>query len=78
MKQQPDKGATQRQPKQRQHNPNKIGWRINEFCDDAGISRSSAYELIADGRIKSVKYGAARIIVTPPNEFLASLAKSEA
>jgi hypothetical protein len=31
------------------------------------------YELIAAGRIKSVKIGAARIITTRPVDFLASL-----
>jgi len=52
----------------------KAGWRIAEWHRDAGVSRSKTYELLEDGKIQSVKVGAARIITTSPAEFLASLA----
>ena len=52
----------------------KAGWRVNQWADDAGLSRSFAYELLSAGKIASVKAGAARIIVTSPAEYLASLA----
>ncbi len=55
-------------------NPNKAGWRINEWGPAVGIGRSQVCELIAAGAIDSVKLGAARIIVTSPTDFLASLA----
>jgi len=55
--------------------PNKVGWRVNEFASDTGISRSLVYEKINEGLIASVKLGAARIITTSPSDFLASLAK---
>ena len=57
--------------KQRNPNPDKAGWRVGEWADDVGVSRSYTYELISAGTIKSVKIGAARIIVTPPRDFLA-------
>lgn len=54
----------------REPNPDKAGWRVGEWADDVGVSRSYVYELISTGAIKSVKIGTARIIVTPPREFL--------
>src|SRR5262245_46405241 len=54
-------------------NPNKVGWRVKEWCRDAALSPATAYILIADGRIESVKHGKARIILTPPKEYLESL-----
>jgi excisionase family DNA binding protein len=52
----------------------KAGWRVNEWAAAVGISRSRIYELLADKTIASVRFGGARIITTPPSEFLASLA----
>lgn len=52
----------------------RVGWKVNPWAAAVGISRASVYELIADGRIRSVKFGKARIIITPPKEFLESLA----
>jgi hypothetical protein len=57
-------------------NLNKVGWRVNEFAADAGISRSLVYMKISEGVIDSVKLGAARIITTSPSDFIASLAKA--
>jgi excisionase family DNA binding protein len=51
----------------------RAGWRVDEWAEAAGIGRSSVYELIAAGTITSVKFGAARIVTTPPRDFLASL-----
>ena len=51
----------------------KAGWRVAEWAASAGISRSSVYELIADNRISSVRFGGARIITTRPEDFLESL-----
>lgn len=51
----------------------KVGWRPKEWARDVGLSRASVYLLIADNKIKSVSHGAARIITTPPSEYLASL-----
>jgi hypothetical protein len=59
--------------KQNDTRPTKMGWRVNEWADDVGISRSFAYELLTAGTIASVKAGAARIITTRPAEYLASL-----
>jgi hypothetical protein len=53
--------------------PVKAGWRVKPWAAEVGISVSSTYELLAAGRIDSVKFGGARIILTPPATFLASL-----
>jgi hypothetical protein len=60
-------------PQDTKRNPNKVGWRISEWSDDVGVSRSYTYELLAAGVIKSVKIGSARIIVISPRDYLASL-----
>lgn len=53
--------------------PEKHGWRVREWYPQVGISRAWTWRLIKDGKIKTVKLGKARIIVTPPSEFLAKL-----
>jgi hypothetical protein len=50
----------------------KAGWRVAEWARVVGISRALTYQLLGAGRIASVKLGAARIITTSPNAFLAS------
>jgi len=56
----------------------RYGWKVNQWSDAVGCSRSSTYELIAAKRIDSVKLGGARIIITHPEHFLASLATKDA
>lgn len=51
----------------------KKGWRVSEWHPQVGISRAWTWRLIKANRIKTVKLGKARIIVTPPSEFLAKL-----
>jgi hypothetical protein len=51
----------------------KRGWRVGEWSTSVGCSRALTYQLLAAGRIASVKLGAARIITTSPADFLASL-----
>ncbi len=51
----------------------KAGWATQEWCNDTGVGRSTSYELEAEGKIKAVRVGKRRIIVTPPAAFLASL-----
>jgi hypothetical protein len=51
----------------------KIGWRIKGWAQAAGISKATTAELVRDKRVESVKLGAARIILTNPAAFLASL-----
>ncbi len=57
---------------------NKAGWRVLEWSDEAGCKKSKTNELIKEKRIKSVKLDGARIILTPPREFLESLAEQQA
>jgi hypothetical protein len=66
-----------RDPKQtlaRSANPEKVGWRINEWADAVGLCRASVYNLLDDQKIAAVKSGSARIITTSPREYLTSLA----
>lgn len=51
----------------------KVGWRVREWYPEVGISRTGTWRLIKAGKIKTVKLGKVRIIVTPPSEFLATL-----
>ena len=56
-----------------ENHPEKVGWRPLEWARAVGLSRATAYNLMRDGRIDSVKFGWTTIIVTKPSEFLASL-----
>jgi len=56
----------------------KVGWRINECAGDVGICRASVYNLMTRGRLRSVKSGASRIILTSPAEYVESLAEENA
>lgn len=57
--------------------PTKAGWSAIEWAADAGLSRAYVYRLLADDVIRSVKVGSRRIIITPPREYLASLAAAQ-
>ena len=52
----------------------KVGWRVKEWAHDTGLSRALVYVLLPE--LDSVKVRAARIILTPPAEFLARQAKA--
>lgn len=54
----------------------RIGWPVNEWAYAAGMSRASAWGLIKQRKIESVKFGVKRLIVTHPRDFLAGLAAS--
>lgn len=61
-----------------QQQAGKVGWRIREWADAVGISRSQTYELLSEKKITAVKMGAARIITTQPRDFLQSLMTAQA
>jgi excisionase family DNA binding protein len=48
-------------------------WSVEEFTRQAGIGRSLAYELIARGRLRSVRIGRRRLV---PSDALAELVAS--
>jgi len=52
----------------------RVGWRPKRWADEADLSRSKTYQLIKNRTIKTVKVGSARVIITPPAEYLASQA----
>ena len=55
---------------------NKAGWRISEWAEAVGTSRSRVYLAIGAGTISSVKWGKQRIITTSPRDFLARLSEA--
>jgi hypothetical protein len=50
--------------------PSQVAWRVPQWCDDTGVGRSKAWEMIRAGEIESIKIGAIRAIVTSPTEFI--------
>jgi excisionase family DNA binding protein len=45
-----------------QPQPEKFGYRVNEAAHFLGVSRSTVYELIADGTLPDLKIGGRRIL----------------
>jgi hypothetical protein len=54
------------------------GWRVPQWADETTLSPAYVRVLVKTKQIRSVKAGAARIILTPPREYLESLADDEA
>ena len=52
----------------------KHAWTPAEYCHAVGLGRTSIYAAIKDRRLHVVKFGRRTLIITPPQEFLASLA----
>ena len=50
--------------------PIKRALRINEFCAAYGVSRSSAYLMIRDGRLRTVLLAGRRLVPTDSAEAL--------
>jgi excisionase family DNA binding protein len=48
----------------------RAAWRIADWCAATGLGRTTVFDLISAGRIKSIKIGARRLITTSPNEFI--------
>jgi excisionase family DNA binding protein len=51
----------------------KLGYRIREFCDAAGIGRTKTYALIAEGRLHAVRIGRCTIITADSARALLGL-----
>lgn len=52
------------------------GWRVNEWCEQVGVGRTKAYELMEAGAVKYVHLGRRRLILISPSDFLSSLVKA--
>ena len=48
----------------------RAGWKLNTFCEAAGLSRSYIYMLPEPQRPHSVKVGKRRVIIEPPTDWL--------
>jgi excisionase family DNA binding protein len=44
--------------------------RVNAFCEAYGVSRSTTYRLIAEGKLKTVKVGNRRLVPVDAAEAL--------
>jgi hypothetical protein len=53
----------------------KAGWTVAQWSGASGLSRATTFNLLRDGKIRGVKFGARRLITTTPQEFLRSLAE---
>ena len=42
--------------------PDRLAWRVNDFCRALGISRTSFYELLRENRIRTIVIGGRRLI----------------
>ena len=50
---------------------------VAEFCRDYSLSKTKAYDFMNQGRLRSLKYGAKRVITDDAaEEWLASMANS--
>jgi hypothetical protein len=63
----------QNSPAQPVIRPTRAAWRIEEWAEAVGLSRMSVYNLFYKGHIQSVKSGKARLIITSPADYIASL-----
>ncbi|MPZ31437.1 MAG: hypothetical protein GEV13_10645 [Rhodospirillales bacterium] len=68
---------TERQRRARQSLASKAAWKVNEWAFETSLSKSFVHELISEQKIKSVKLGGARLILTSPAAFLSSLAEQQ-
>ena len=61
-----------------EHSPNRLNWRVAEFCDAFRIGRTKFYALVADGKIKLIKCGKISLISdAEAKRFQASLEAGE-
>lgn len=58
------------------HSADKAGWRPSEWNEAVGISRTSVWRLMKEGKIDSVAIGRTRVIITPPSTFLERVFKA--
>jgi len=42
---------------------NKIGWRVSQWAAETGTSRATVYRRLADGSLRSRKYGGLTLIL---------------
>jgi excisionase family DNA binding protein len=51
-------------------NTGRLGYRINEVCNIAGIGRTLVYRLVADGKLDVVRVGGCTIVTAASLEAL--------
>ena len=68
---------TSQQPQFRDK-PAPAGWRVDLWAKETTLSCAYVRQLVKAKKVRSVKAGTARIILTPPQEYLESLVADEA
>lgn len=48
-----------------------VAWGLRDWCRATSLSKAFVYELIAAGKVESVRVGGKRLITTSPREFVA-------
>ena len=51
----------------------RVAWSVKHWCVAVDVSPAYTYELLAEGKIESVKLGGKRLITTAPRDFIAGL-----
>jgi hypothetical protein len=51
-----------------------VAWTVRDWAHHTSLSKSYVYILLTKGVITSVKAGKRRLITTPPDEYIGSLA----
>jgi len=64
--------AKRKRRRARTTNPDKVGWRVAEWCDDVGVSKAFFYASIIK-EVETVKLGAILIVLTPPRKVYLAL-----
>ena len=52
----------------------RLAWRVNQFCEAVGISRTSFYELVKENKIRTVMIAGRRLV--PDSEARRLLAEA--
>jgi excisionase family DNA binding protein len=53
-----------------------VAWTVRDWARQTSLSKSYVYVLLEKRRIASVKAGKRRLITTPPDQYIASLAEA--
>ncbi len=65
-------GDTVEKPQHKHHNappphlrlpPKRVGWRVSQWAAETGTSRATVYRRLADGSLRSRKYGGLTLIL---------------
>jgi predicted site-specific integrase-resolvase len=56
------------------HNTQRVAWSVADWAEACSCSRVTVHRLISQGKLRSRLLGRKRLILTPPEEYVESLA----